>query len=1150
MHASDPLFINKSGLVRTLPNQITIVMTNVTTKAVAKVAAVATGLAMAVSMLAFAPYAHAASLTDAQVQSILSLLSSFGADSATIANVQSALTGQPTSGTTTGGGTNACFSGTTNLTLGSTGADVMELQKYLNANGSVVSATGAGSVGNETDYFGSRTKAALAKWQSNNGVSPASGYFGPITRAKIASMCSTTGGTTTGGTTGGNEAMTGTGLKVSLAASSPNGTVLVQGQAIAKLAEFTFANPTSASINVTNLSFNRTGVSNDSTLSNVYLYNGATRLTDSAGISNTAFSFNESAGIFTVPAGATMTISVLSDIATGTSGEQVGASLASVNTSGTLDASVSFPIASGFQTISSATLATVDFNTTTLPSGTTMAAQDDYTVWQNTVTVGTRAVKFSSFQLRNIGSVSQGSIKNFRLYVDGVQVGTAVTQISSGDTVTFDLSSAPVRMETGGRVVKVVADVVNGAGDTFQFSLRRAADARFIDTELNQPILSTANGSGFSARAATSATIDSGTVSVTKASNSPTSNVSVDATNVKWATFEMRAAGEDVKVESLDVNADASTRGLDNGKVFVNGVQVGSTKDLTEDTDVNFTFGSSFILKAGETAIVDIYADAKSTTGASFSSSDTVQITLGAGSSNAQGQSSLTSINVPGSNTLANSVTVTSSSLTLTKFSGYGDQTMIAGTNNGRLGSFTLSTGSTEGASVNTITVALSTEESATITDLRLVDNATGAALGTTRATPSTSNSFSVNFTVPASSTKTIDIYGNIKSGANAGTWIANADAEATGATTGTSISVTANNLQTITIGTATLTATVDPGTPANNNVIAGASEIHVGKFDFATANSSYTVEEVAVKVLANNATSVGSVTLKYKDKDGAAQTVSQALTLSSGAQTHATATFTGLNFYVPLDDSADLDVYVSVPTTQNGASSGRGITVLLDADEGFKAVDSAGTSDTSLASADLDSAANTGYGTQYVKKTIPTLAKVTTGLTGTPTSGSAIYKFTMAADAAGTVEWKKISFTVSTTGVTASSFTLYDVTSGSSVAVNTSAVEATSGGVVAIYAGTSANDTVQQVGAGATKTYELRPATVSGWGSGDQITISFTEDAAAVANSSSATLNGTDDFVWSDRSSTSHTTITADWTNAYLIKDHVNDTHQFVNSN
>jgi hypothetical protein len=74
------------------------------------------------------------------------------------------------------------------LKVGFTGEDVLMLQKILNANGAVVATTGDGSLGNETQYFGSLTKIALIKWQKTNGVTPASGYFGPITRASMKSL--------------------------------------------------------------------------------------------------------------------------------------------------------------------------------------------------------------------------------------------------------------------------------------------------------------------------------------------------------------------------------------------------------------------------------------------------------------------------------------------------------------------------------------------------------------------------------------------------------------------------------------------------------------------------------------------------------------------------------------------------------------------------------------------------------------------------------------------------------------------------------------------------------------------------------------------------------------------------------------------------
>lgn len=74
------------------------------------------------------------------------------------------------------------------LQVNTKGADVKTLQQFLNSQGFIVSKTGAGSLGKETTLFGPATKAALIKFQAKNGIKPASGYFGPITRAFIKAL--------------------------------------------------------------------------------------------------------------------------------------------------------------------------------------------------------------------------------------------------------------------------------------------------------------------------------------------------------------------------------------------------------------------------------------------------------------------------------------------------------------------------------------------------------------------------------------------------------------------------------------------------------------------------------------------------------------------------------------------------------------------------------------------------------------------------------------------------------------------------------------------------------------------------------------------------------------------------------------------------
>lgn len=1075
------------------------------------------GVAMVVSTFAFAAPAQAQTVADLQAM-INQLL-------AQVAALQGGST--PVAG-------GSCFTFTKNHQMGDTGGEVMEIQKFLNKNGMTVAATGAGSPGNESTYFGAKTRAAIAKWQASAGITPAAGYWGPITRTKANSMCVPGSGGTTGGTP-----VTGNGLKVMLAAGSPNNVALVQSQGIAELARFTFSNPTGSEVTVTSLGFNRIGASTDSVISNVYLYKDVTRLTDPAGISVGAFNFNDSMGLFKVPAGGSVTVSVRADIAGSSNGQQVGASLVSVGTTATLDSSVVFPVTGGIQTISAATIASVSWGATT-PNGATFSPTTDTTVFLNTLTVSNRAVWLKSVQFENRGSSDPADFQNYKLYVKGTQVGG--TPMLSGDKVIFDLSGSPLRLETGGNEVKLVADVVGGSGETFDFQIRRGIDINLVDSELNQNLAPSSPSS------VTANNIEGVGLSVVKAASSPTDTVAVAATGVEWAKLEFRASGDDLKVEqvTLDVDTTAAS-GMDNVRIMLDGVQVGSTVDVAEGGTA-VSLGSSMILKAGKTHVVQIFGDAKTTAGANYSSGDAVDVGVSIATTDTEGMSSGDRLTSAISEVEGNSRTVTSSSLTGTRFSGYGNQTIVAGTNNARIGSFTLSAGSTEGVNVNTIIVAFSSAVTTTLTDLRLVDNSNGQQIGSTKTSVSTSNTFSTNLALAKSQTRTIDVYANVQSGAGAGTLgggsTLGASTGGTGATTGQSVTIgSAVTLQTITIGSGTLTVSRDPGTPVNTNVIAGATMVHVGKFDFDAQNSSYTVQEMMVKVPADAATSVANVTLKYKNSAGVEQTVSQALALSSGGQSHATATFTGLTFFVPLNDSADVDVYVDVPTTTSGAKSGAAISVTLDADNGFKAIDGAGTQDTSLASADVSSNSSSGYGTKYVKKSVPVLARLSTGYTSnTVSTGIGLYRFTVTADAAGSIDWREISFTVTTNSVNLTGLELYDVT-GTATQIG-STVSALAASTLSFCPGTSCTiGEAEQIGAGSSKTYEIR-ATVTGWGTaGDSLAISFAEDTSAVSNAAAASLHSGQAMVWSDRSAASHTTATTDWTNGYLVKDMDNDT-------
>ena len=286
---------------------------------------------------------------------------------------------------------------TTTLRVGSKGAEVKCLQAALDQ----------GLVGDGS--FGPKTKARVVAWQASVGL-VADGVFGPKSRAAwMASMSvtypagctsavgysSTTGVSCAGGTTT-TTTTTQTGpVSVSLASDNPASGYIIGNQAIADLLHVTFTGTGT----VNSIVLNRGGISDQNTLSAVYLYDGATRLTD-------GYSFNNS-GVLTINSiglavNGSKTISIKADVASGQTASSLTMSLTGFTAAGNAATTVSIKgnemtygtgnLASVYLDAANQTVGVASGTACTTACPTVNAGTSAYAVWSNPIQVNTRAV--------------------------------------------------------------------------------------------------------------------------------------------------------------------------------------------------------------------------------------------------------------------------------------------------------------------------------------------------------------------------------------------------------------------------------------------------------------------------------------------------------------------------------------------------------------------------------------------------------------------------------------------------------------------------------------------------------------------------------------------------------------------------------------
>jgi hypothetical protein len=848
------------------------------------------------TIVALALVAVAVPAVNAQTPTVADLMAQLAALQAQLATLQgSTSTPVPTGAVACNGVT---F--TRALTVGSTGEDVKCLQVLLNANGYTLATTGAGSPGMETSYFGPITLTAVRAFQVAKGWTPAN-QVGPLTRAALNALIGTTpvtpvttlpvGCTSTSGFSPvtGVSCATGTTVVVptgsitaTLASDNPPAGALIGSQASADLLHINFLGTGT----VTSVTLQRSGISDQNLFTNVYLYDGNTRISD-------GYSFNVSGQLvmngLNIVVNGSHTISVRGDIMASASGSQ-GSAVVSLTNYTANGSAMSANVTGNMMSVVSGTLATVYLAANTMASTATInAGTSQYTFWTDSLQVNTRSVLLKTANFRMIGSAPSDALSNIKLFIDGVDTGkvASLITITGSNYASFDLVSAPITLTTGTHTIDVRADVEKGTNRTIQMSIQQASDLMVSDPQVgvNIAVLG-ASGAAFSANSGTTVTISWGTVTV---SVDPTftsqTDVTSSASNAVIGRYVLHAYGEDVKVSSLQVTpliesatstgdtctTDASGAtvtgacGLNNVTLYFNGSQVGSSSNWTHAlmaaaTPITFTLGSQMIAPAGQDSIVEVRADLQTAASVAYTGG-TVKVTLVADTDNAYGQSSNYIVGVPTANQSTTGLTISTATLSVSKSTAYGNQTVSPSTAGVKIGSYILQNQSTsEAVRLTTLTVNLTTDGTTAMTSsttpaltnfsaLRTSDT-TGS--GSTPIQPTASNTFSVSDVLQPGASMVIDIFANTSS-ATSGDVVTRLTVASIGVSSNISSAGTIQTGQTISLGTGTLstpTLVVSSTTPAQYIAAAGgATNATQATFNFVSTSGASTITELKFTV-------------------------------------------------------------------------------------------------------------------------------------------------------------------------------------------------------------------------------------------------------------------------------------------------------------
>jgi hypothetical protein len=430
--------------------------------------------------------------------------------------------------------------------------------------------------------------------------------------------------------------------------------------------------------------------------------------------------------------------------------------------------------------------------------------------------------------------------------------------------------------------------------------------------------------------------------------------------------------------------------------------------------------------------------------------------------------------------------------------------------------------------------------------------------IGTSKSPSSTTGvaTFSsLNYVIPAGTTKTIYVKGNVSTGATA------TDAVAFDIPTNASISAQDDN------GTALVAGTNLTGAPVNGTVktptvymtfgtasisvvkapddseseagivLANTSDVVLAKFSFTAQDEELKITKTVI-ALDNDATSGTAATAVADDVTLVSLYDGETLVGSATPNSDGVVYFSGISFVIPKDSTKTLIVKGNLNSIALGGDSGAAIYARLPSGDtgdfiNYVEIVGTGTSNTKLTA--HGSSATDVYGNpKILYKTKPTVT-VAQGDTLLTTGVKKALKFTVTNSGSETLSFKKFEFntSVSNATLTLNIITVSEV-GGSDISLATKTIAVDGGEGVVTFT------TERQIAAGASKTYELK-LSVASLGSGSaSISTYLTRDESAVITPTTFALAdaASNSFVWSDYAKVGHSEATSDdWVNGFYVK-------------